>query len=149
MIRPVRIVLLALLLGAECPTGPEERTELALARARWARQGFVDYAYDYARDCFCAYEVTRPVTIHVHAGAVVAVFDRQTGAAVPNPLFGMRWPTVPELFDEIDRARREADDLRVTYDPATGLPIEFFADWIERAADDESGFRASNPRRLP
>ncbi|HYD52467.1 MAG TPA: DUF6174 domain-containing protein [Gemmatimonadaceae bacterium] len=150
--KPVRILLLlvaTLLAGAGCPTEPVEVDELVAARRRWTAEGPRAYAFDYARNCFCLAETTRPVTIHVRAGVVEAVFDRLTGQRVTiDPRFPP-WPTIPQLFDEVARAAREADDFRVAYDARLGFPVDFFADWIERAADDESGFTAANVRPLP
>jgi hypothetical protein len=148
VLRPLLLLIFLPLLGAACPTSPEGSSELQRARMRWARQGLVSYRYDYARSCFCLAESTRPVTIEVRDGAVATVIDRETGQVVTTS-HGIRWPTIPDLFAEVERATREADDFRVTYDRERGHPTEFFADWIARAADDEGGFSASNVRAVP
>ena len=144
------LILLAVipLIGAACPTSPDGSAELQRARARWASQGLADYRYDYARTCYCLQEATRPVTIEVRDGIVVSVVDRQTGQVVTT-LHGQPWPTISDLFAEVTRATREADDFHVTYDPERGHPTEFFADWVEQMADDESGFMATNVRSAP
>jgi hypothetical protein len=145
-LRFAAILLLATTLGAECSTEPSD--ELLAAKARWEREGYASYTYDYAQQCFCPVEFIGPVTIRVVNGSVTEVTDKQTGNTVPLEQFGRRWPTVPELFELVERAGREADDFDVTFHPVTGHPTDFFADWIENAVDDELGFDATNLQPL-
>lgn len=149
--RPTRFLpaaLALLLVGAACPSAPAGGDDLREARARWASQRIARYRFDYQRSCFCPMEVVRPVTIEVLGDSVVAVTDRRTGEAVPSVVFGHRWPTIPGLFAELERAVRDADAVEATYDVGTGHPAHAKIDWIRQAVDDESEFTAGNLRRL-
>lgn len=89
------------------------------------------------------------MTIEVRRDSVIAVVDRETGAPVPLMQFGRPWPTVAELFAELDRAIRDADTVDARYDPVSGMPISASIDWIRNAADDETTFTAGGLSQLP
>lgn len=149
--RPSRLLpaaLALLLLGAACPTAPAGRDDLREARTRWTSQRISHYRYDFQRSCFCPMEAVRPVTIEVLGDSVVSVRDRATGQPLPTVAFGRRWPTVQDLFAELERAVRDADSLEATYDVTTGHPVRARIDWIRNAVDDESEFTAGNLQRL-
>jgi hypothetical protein len=56
------------------------------------------------------------------------------GAAAPS------FPTVDGLFDILrDAIQAEADRIDVTYDPDLGVPLDFWIDYSEMAADEELG----------
>ena len=51
------------------------------------------------------------------------------------------FPAVIGLFDLIEQAiEAAAFRIEVTYDPATGLPLDVFIDYDQQLADDELGF---------
>jgi hypothetical protein len=48
---------------------------------------------------------------------------------------------VDGLFDVLRDAMNEgAHEIRVTYNPANGVPIDFWIDYSENTADEELGF---------
>jgi hypothetical protein len=60
-------------------------------------------------------------------------------AAVPAR-FAEAFPAVDGLFTILrDAYEEESDDVSVTYEPVTGVPVEFFIDYLEMAADEEPG----------
>jgi len=103
-----------------------------------------DYAFTLRVGCFCPY--TGPLRITVHDNEVVDV--RQLGPVLGGPV-SQDWldeqaMTLEELDALVDRARREADDVDVTYDPTYGFPTDVYIDWIKDAVDDEIGYTVTD-----
>ena len=74
---------MALTLG-DTITGSGQLSELQQHRAAWLLRGIDDYRFQLQISCFCGAEITRPVVIEVHGGAIATVEDLATGS---------RWPT--------------------------------------------------------
>jgi hypothetical protein len=119
----------------------EDRTrDLQEARAAWERAAIQDYDLDMRRLCFCGTPID--VTVRVRGGQRFDVLYELDGAPAPvPPQFALYYPTVPELFERIERAfREEADEVRVTYHPTLGYPTELWVDQSRSISDEEEGF---------
>lgn len=104
-----------------------------------------DYAYTLHVGCFCV--VTGPLHITVRDGEVTDVELLEPSEDAPPPSeeeIAERALTLVELSDLAARARREADDVDVRYDPTYGHPIELSIDWRSNATDDEFTYTASD-----
>ena len=154
MTRPrfAAVVALAALLcaGGACelvdPEDPE-RDALESARNRWDANGPASYRTTQMHVCFCGEEVRGPVTIRVAASGTTRTYVSD-GRAVPAS-YEQFFPTIAQLFDEIERALDEdAHDVQATYDARTGAPLEVFIDWEERTADEEQGWNLTPPEPL-
>lgn len=107
----LRTMCIALLAAAGCSRAP--------TAAGWAG---ADYRYDFQRDCFCTREAVQPVTIEVRDGRVARVVTRQGGEDV-TALHFPSWPTIEDLFQEIEEARgRGEKNLTVRYHEKLGYP---------------------------
>ena len=83
-------------------------------------QDLDNYRYDFQQVCFCLQDQIKPVTIAVRDGKVVAVRSRETGEDLTRR---GNWPTINDLYDRIDEARREGTThLVVELDPKLGYP---------------------------
>jgi hypothetical protein len=118
-----------------------EAEALADARARWDSVGVSEYQLQVGKICFCAPEVTAPVVVTVRGDEVVDVRyaeGRPEGAPdVPEDA-----PTVETLFDAVERAIDEADELQVEYDPELGYPTRIGIDFDTDVVDEELGYEA-------
>lgn len=144
-----RVVWLAVLgpLLAACGSsiGPIDQRliDLEVSQSRWDSLGPDTYVYAVERLCFCGVEYRGPVRVRVENGAAVERVYVSTGLAVPAGI-AMEFPTVSGLFDIIRSAIEEdAAELEVTYDPALGVPLDFWIDWDERVADEELGMQVT------
>ena len=136
-------------LGACSLLGPEDgpRAELESARERWERVGPSAYRTTQTHLCFCGIELRGPVTIRVTAAGTTRTYVSD-GRSVPADRVRF-FPTVEELFDEIESALDEgADQVRATYDPTTGAPLDVFIDYSERMADEEQGWTLTPPEPI-
>ena len=83
----------------------------------------------------------------VRNGVVSEVKRGDTGEVIPageyDPI-----PTVPELFDELERAFWIADGWSATYDPDTGYPQSASFNWTS-VIDDEITRYISKLTELP
>ena len=118
--------------------GPLE--ELERNRALWVDVGPLAYQYGLERLCFCAEDARGPVRVTVESGLVTERTYVGSGDPVPALLEDL-FPDVSGLFDILEDAlERDAFQIDVTYDPETGVPIDFWIDYLENAADEELGF---------
>jgi Family of unknown function (DUF6174) len=142
--------LLALLLSSCSITEPGrggDVIELARNRQKWASAGLHDYEFDYQLSCFCAPDVTEQVHVVVRSDQLSSVSRNRDGLPALRQYGG--WPTVPALFDDVQRLiDQKSDRLEVTYDPTYGYPRSIVVDVYLQAADDESSQTASNLRPL-
>ena len=99
--------------------------------------------YAVERLCFCPVEYRGPVRVRVEAGVAVERLYVDSGLTVPSPMEG-EFPTVDGLF-ELLRSAIEADahEVRVTYDPGLGVPLDFWIDFNEMVADEELGIQVT------
>lgn len=136
----------ALVILPSCGTiGPLDgpRDQLDQARALWDDFEPAQYSYSVRRLCFCAPESIGPVRVLVTDGVVVDARYVASNDTVPTSYQSL-FPPVEGLFDILEDAYdNEASDVDVTYDVQTGVPTEFFIDFIENAADDELGYEVT------
>lgn len=145
--------LLALVLCACAdlgPTGEGLRAEIAAHRALWEERRPSAYVYEVERVCFCPIEARGPVRVRVRG---TQVFDRAyvaTGSPVGDG-FELFFPGVDGLFDVLeDAVTRDADQVRVEWDPQSGAPLDLWIDYDRAIADEEQGFRiVAEPRPDP
>ncbi|MDA0329187.1 MAG: DUF6174 domain-containing protein [Gemmatimonadetes bacterium] len=141
----------AILLGS-CGTlglGSSVLDELERNQERWERVAPAAYQYAVERLCFCGLEARGPVRVTVVGSAVSSRVYVDSGDPVPAN-FGESFPTVPGLFDILrDAIDRDAHEIRVTYDPETGVPIDFWIDYLEMAIDEELGIRVTEAVAQP
>lgn len=147
VVRRLALLLLLgpLLVGACTDLGPvdERLVELEARMAIWDSLGPASYVYAVERLCFCGVEYRGPVRIMVEDGVAVERLYVDTGAVVPPAIAG-DFPTVEGLFGALRSAiEGGADHVEVTYDPALGLPIDFWIDFSEMTADEEMGMRVT------
>ena len=129
--------LMAVLAVACDETGEREEMQRQLDRnrARWEALGLTSYTVHERVSCYCVFGPDE-VIIAVDAGEIVSVTNAETGQPVDTATSRFYY-TVDDLFDMLERAVREADSLRVSYDPTFFYPTEIAIDWIEPAIDDE------------
>jgi hypothetical protein len=101
--------------------------------ATWAAAGITRYSFTYQPSCFC---FNAPHLIVADGGAV-----RIDGVAVDpsQPLHDWTPAGVPGLFALVRQAA-EGDEVKVTYDPVTGVPVSMESDPMANAYDDELSF---------
>jgi hypothetical protein len=142
--RVLRSTALAACFLACSDQGPEIsglRAEIEANRSRWVAQRPPSYHYEIERLCFCTEESRGPVRVVVVDGQVTARTYAPGGGAVPSDLVWL-FPPADGLFDILlDALDREAHEIRVTWDDDTGLPVDFWIDYIENAIDEEVGYR--------
>jgi len=130
------ILLLVLLNGPGCQIlGPEEGSldDLSVKRSTWSEWSGGTYSFVFFRGCFCVWEGA--VWIQVVDQEITAAFWTERNEPVPPEYFN-ELQTIDELFDMIQRAEREADEIEVEW-ADEGYPSRVFIDWIEEAIDDE------------
>jgi hypothetical protein len=142
------LTLVLLLTACEAPTAPNDREDLARARARWQALGSESYSFDLDRGCFCVL-AGRRITITVQNGAVLAAEYQDSKDAVESVLLTYL-PTVPDLFDLIqDAFDRNAASLVVSYDPSYSYPTRIEIDYSATTADDQISLTISDLAFLP
>ena len=114
----------------------EARRELAAARQRWHALGVVSYEFELRWQCFCPPPLTDPVIVTVRDGFVDSVTDLDGGKVD----YAIEHQTVGALFEWLDAALDDADEVTVSYDPETGVPIAASVNPDRDLFDDESGF---------
>lgn len=146
------MTLLGALILAACDlSGPGSSTllEIERNRARWDSVGLETYEYSVERICFCGFEARGPVRVEVRGGEATERTYVDSGEPVPET-FEDLFPTVDGLFAILFEAvRRDAHSIQVTYDPVTGVPFDFFIDYEHNVADEELGFRVTDPPGPP
>jgi hypothetical protein len=118
-------------------------TDLEQAQRRWEGSRPESHVFAIERLCFCPVGYRGPVRVRVHADVVVERTYVDTGQPVPAS-YAEAFPSVDGLFEVLIEAYRDdADEVRVTYDPQSGVPLDFWIDYMEMAADEELGFRVT------
>lgn len=113
--------------------------DLEVHQARWDSLGPESYVYAVERLCFCGFEYRGPVRVRVEDGVAIGRVYVDSGLAVP-PGIAAEFPTVDGLFELLRSAiEAEADEVRVTYDPVLGTPIDLWIDFSEMTADEDLG----------
>lgn len=105
-------------------TGPE--SNLAAARALWARLAPAAYTVTMYRSCECLPEMSGPIVVAVDNGIVQSRHYVISGMAVP-PHYGEWFPSVEGLFGLIEAELRDGrQPQEALYDPVLGYPTRFF-----------------------
>jgi hypothetical protein len=145
MLRNLALVLAACGASACSDLGPEDGllAELERNERRWLDARPEAYVFAVERLCFCGEEARGPVRVRVEGSTVTERTYVETGLDVP-PVFAELFPTVHGLF-EILRAAivEQAHEVRATYDPVLGVPIDFWIDYRLNVADEELGMRVT------
>jgi hypothetical protein len=132
------VFLLGLLALASCDDDPVSPFGLFAAKARWERANIDSYEMTVRVACECL--LNDPVRVTVSEGIVVSRVNAVTGETVAANLESSI-PDVVELFEILERATAEADDVHVEYDATYGFPTVLSIDWQENAVDDEVVYR--------
>ena len=108
--------------------------DLAAARARWEAAGISEYSYSIVESCECDPETVGPRRVVVSDGVVTAT----TWFGSDSKYEGV---TVEVLFDQIEAGLQRGDVTnRVSYDEATGAPVDVILDEEAVAADGGRAF---------
>lgn len=136
------VFVLALLLSA-CGGG----SALQQNQDKWEGQNIDHYRFTVVASCFCIFAGSE-ATYEVQNGQVVNEsikaaperdFDPAAGSEFYQP-----YNTIEKVFDYLEKASNEADQITVEYDPTYGFPANVSVDWIQQAADDEVYLTLSN-----
>ncbi|GAB5535744.1 MAG: hypothetical protein Rubg2KO_19930 [Rubricoccaceae bacterium] len=103
-----------------------------------------DYAFTLRVGCFCPYVGPLRVTVEDSEVVDVRQLEPQDGHENTQDWIEEQAMTLEELDELVERARREADDVDVTYDPTYGFPADVYIDWIKDAVDDEIGYTVTD-----
>ncbi len=130
------ITAAVLVMGCTEP-GERESMQRALDRnhTRWNALGLSSYAMRERVLCFCVFGPEEMI-LTVEDDQIVSLVDAATGEPADTALYRFYY-TVEELFTLAGEAIRDADAVRIVYDPTQFFPIEIAIDWIEAAIDDE------------
>ena len=129
------LLLVATILPGCQILGPDDpRTEaVSNHRSAWSNWSDGTYSFTVFRGCFCAWGGA--VWIQVVDDEIAAAFLTERNEPVPSEHLG-NLQTIDDIFDMIERAEQEADNLEVEWSDE-GYPSRVFIDWIEEAVDDE------------
>ena len=141
MSRWAALAAVAIAASAACSDlGPKSQVdELQEAQELWRSQRPLRYAYTIQRQCFCTEDARGPVRVTVDGETVVSQLyeDGRTVDAAATDWF----PSVDGLFAVLLNAFDEgAFEIRVTYDPGLGIPVDFWIDYSQNIIDEELGF---------
>lgn len=144
------ILFLAILTMIACRDVNVE--DLDVAKEKWSNLMAEKYGFEFRIDCECLGSGVTPARVIVENNKVTEVNNPTTGEPMINPfdstlvinnLTGV-FKTVDELFEEIDRAQKDADVLKTDFDALNGFPTLIDIDWISNADDDEVSYHVSN-----
>ena len=136
------VLLLAFFLSPACSLfGDEDLSDFRQRRSQWEQQGLSKYEYTLNVGCFCPY--VGPVRIDVRADSVYRATLADTGLEIADP-DSFNIITIDGLFEVLQRALKEADDVEVDYDAQYGFPTRIAIDYYKNAVDDEVSYRATD-----
>lgn len=124
--------------------------QISMKRAAWSEKKPAHYSFEAELMCFCPETVRKPVTFEVKEGVTVATHYADGGeiAAELKELF-VKHDSIDKIFAILqDAADRNASDIRTTFDPALGYPLEIAIDYSTQMADEELGLSIRNLRVL-
>lgn len=132
----VRLTFLALLALPACQIlGPDDPGAVQSddPREKWESFNDGNYSFVILRGCFCFHGGTYWVqVINDEVHLALNTYENEEVPAEDLHIF----ETVDDIFDMIERAEREADELEVEYSN-DGYPVTVMIDWIKPAVDDE------------
>jgi hypothetical protein len=116
-------------------------------RGKWEGQNFDHYRFTVVVTCFCIFAGAE-VTYEVQNGQILNQTvqphpDRQIDPAEINQYY-QEYNTIEKVFNFLEQATDEADEVTVEYDPIYGYPIEITIDYAKEAIDDELYLTLSN-----
>jgi len=123
--------------------------DAAQAKARWTAVRPQHYRFTYLPSCFCG---LRTGQVNVTDGTVAAWEPRPRAGSTSggSALWAGDAPTIDELIATAAKAEHEATGLvSITYDPATGIPVDASIDWVKETIDDELTWRITGFEVLP
>ncbi|MFK8026433.1 MAG: DUF6174 domain-containing protein [Gammaproteobacteria bacterium] len=104
---------------------------------RWNSQGSVNYTYVVKKQCFCAPDYTRTMSVSVIANEVVSANYVDTGMPVPDNIV-KQLATISEWFHQILLATdNKLGEVNAVYDQTFGYPTSISIDQHKRRSDDE------------
>ena len=125
------------------------REQYEQALDRWKLTRPEAYIATMERICFCSPEAKGPVQVTVQGNTVVSRVYELSGESVPAE-FADGFPTIDGLFKIIKDALDDGyDDMDAFYDPATGVPFNFWIDYDRNVQDEEVGFNVDVPLGSP
>lgn len=105
--------------GSDQLTGPED---FATARMRWMQNGPSSYTITVNYSCYCPLDIPGPVDVTVRSGIVTSRRFVGLGTEVPASYADV-FPSVDELFDEVQQALREhIRPHELKFDRTLGFP---------------------------
>ena len=96
-------------------------SEVARMRRLWETKGPKQYTFVYRAACDCY--IRDAVRVTVENGRLTAAKYTRDDDWVAET-FWVAFPTVEELFDQIEKAEREGTPVQVRYDRELGYPID-------------------------
>jgi len=146
--RPLLLVAISTIalgsLGGAAVAQADAAAELERNERLWETTRPQSYTYAIERLCFCLGR-GQPVRITVEGEEVIERVDVASGDRL-DPALADDFPAVEGLFDLIrDAIETDAHELVVTYDSVSGVPIDIWVDYDERIADEELGYRVTEP----
>ena len=100
-----RIARLAVLLCSTAAASGCGQSDIAVHESHWNSLSPSSYTYRFQWSCFCAGDFVAPVDITVTTGAITAVKNHDTGAALLPARF-TDYRTIPGLFAFLHEAAR-------------------------------------------
>ncbi len=137
------ICALALCSGCEIFGDEKPTDELQAKRHLWEQASYSDYSYDVFVGCFCPFEGIFPATIVVRDDTIASAITIHNNTPVPADQLEAV-PTIPRLFDILEDAIEEADEIDIEYDTMVGYPVKASIDYYADAVDDEVFYEISN-----
>jgi len=142
MLRVFSLLVLFVTVASGCqiagPDDPRTSTD-AQQRTKWDAYQNGTYEFTIIRGCFCINGGEHQVS--VTNNKVTSAYSVWREEAYPAEQLEY-FETIDDLFEMLERARLEADEITVTFSEH-GYPSELIIDWIKEAVDDEIAFTIS------
>lgn len=150
-------VLFGILIGCSNQSEFDKQIRsLENSQAKWNVTKVPTYSYQFKRSCFCPF--TAEVTVVVDGDSVIHVLDPETEEPITVEIDGETinildvypeiYYTIDQLFEELKKAAKEADEMDLAFNAAYGYPSEVFIDYYKTAIDDEISYRLDNLKKI-
>lgn len=137
------IALIAVLAAAQSMPS----AEVKMYRAKWEKAQITHYKIVVFYDGYGTYELM-PVTLEVRDDQIVSMID--THGKVVEHFSEPPRLTVNGLFDEVEQAYQTgAPEVRVTYDPTYGYPVDIDIDPYREPCCQQYSFKVQDFEVLP
>jgi hypothetical protein len=128
------------------------RIKLEFNRAKWRAQNVAHYRYQLQIVCHCLLTPRPPLTIEVLDDEIVSIVDVDgkmfNWSGKDSMVFGKN-QTMEGLFDQIQKAIPEDNQILTNYDKKYGFPSFILFDPEYYTIDDEHIYQISNFEVLP